>query len=106
MLHRLILIVTKFLRSPSKRLCTVVKKIFGMSNGAKSKHEIRQSDSYLSVDIQAKMPTNEAMGKLMIVRTCSLKIRQYKCAQANIVYRTGLAIVWCYFHVIKNNKIF
>ena len=31
---------------------------------------------------------------------------QYERAQANIVSRTGLAIVWCHCDIINNNKIF
>ena len=76
--------------------------VWNSNSSVESNHEIRQSDSSLSADIQAKIP----IPKLIIVRTCSLKIRQYEGTQASIVCRTGLATVWCYCDVINNCKIF
>ena len=59
-------------------------------------------------------PCNKAMGikaddsmNLMNVEQtwCTQKIRQYGRGQANIVSRTGLAIVWCHCDVINNSEI-
>ena len=41
-----------------------------------------------------------------VMNLMNVQCSQYERAQANMVSRTGLAIVWCHSDVINNSKIF